>query len=80
MDEPIINQRAITLSELNNRIKSALNYFFPGACWVIAEIADSRCDQKGHCYLTLIEKTDDKTVAQAKANIWSYEYRVWDKI
>ncbi|MDA8089480.1 MAG: exodeoxyribonuclease VII large subunit [Nitrospiraceae bacterium] len=75
MTEPLIDQRAITLSELNNRIKSALNYFFPGACWVIAEIADSRCDQKGHCYLTLIEKTDDRTVAQAKANIWSYEYR-----
>ena len=75
MTEPLTGQRAITLSELNNRIKSALNYFFPGACWVIAEIADSRCDQKGHCYLTLIEKADDRTVAQAKANIWSYEYR-----
>ena len=73
--EPLLDQRAITLSELNNRIKSALNYFFPGACWVIAEIADSRCDQKGHCYLTLIEKAEDRTVAQARANIWSYEYR-----
>ncbi len=75
MAGPLLNQQAITLSELNNRIKSVLNDFFPGACWVVAEIADSRCDQKGHCYLTLIEKENDRTVAQAKANIWSYEYR-----
>ena len=44
-------------------------------CWVIAEIAESKCNQKGHCYLDLVEKEDHKTIAQIRATIWSYEYR-----
>ncbi|MDA8325460.1 MAG: exodeoxyribonuclease VII large subunit [Nitrospiraceae bacterium] len=64
-----------TLSELNFSIKAALGDSFPDAYWVSAEIAESRCDQKGHCYFNLIEKDDDKTVAQIRANCWSYEYR-----
>ncbi len=65
----------ITLSELNFSIKAALSYSFPDTYWVIAEIAESRCDQKGHCYFNLVEKDDDRTVAQIRANCWAYEYR-----
>ena len=64
-----------TLSELNFSIKTALGDSFPDAYWVIAEIAESRCDQKGHCYFNLVEKDDTRTVAQIRANCWSYEYR-----
>ena len=67
--------RIITLSELNFSIKAALSYSFPDAYWVIAEIAESRCDQKGHCYFNLVEKDDSRTVAQIRANCWAYEYR-----
>ena len=65
----------VTLSELNASIKFALIHSFPDAYWVIAEIAESRCDQKGHCYLNLVEKDNDRTVAQIRANCWAYEYR-----
>ncbi|MDA8088714.1 MAG: exodeoxyribonuclease VII large subunit [Nitrospiraceae bacterium] len=75
MAEPLLQRNTITLSELNASIKAALSYSFPDAYWVIAEIAESRCDQKGHCYFNLIEKDNDRTVAQIRANCWSYEYR-----
>lgn len=64
-----------TLFELNTVIKSALGDIFPESCWVAAEIAELKCNQKGHCYLELIEKEDEKTTAQIKATIWAYEYR-----
>ncbi len=75
MDELSTNKTAYTLYELNNAIKSAITRAFPEAYWVTAEIADLKCNQRGHCYLELVEKDDDRTVAQAKATIWAYEYR-----
>jgi len=70
-----INRTTYSLCELNNIIKSAIDYALPDTYWVIAEIADTKLNQKGHCYLELVEKEDSKTIAQVKANIWAYEYR-----
>ena len=64
-----------TLFELNNLIKTVISGSFPDAYWVAAEIADLKCNQKGHCYIELVEKKEDKTIAQIKATIWAYEYR-----
>jgi exodeoxyribonuclease VII large subunit len=75
MDKNSAEKTYYTLFELNTIIKSAISDVFPGACWVAAEIADLKCNQKGHCYLELVEKEDDRTTAQIKATIWSYEYR-----
>ncbi len=75
MDELSNHKQSYSLYELNNLIKSAISRSFPDTCWVTAEIADSKCNQKGHCYLELVEKEDEKTIAQMKATIWAYEYR-----
>jgi exodeoxyribonuclease VII large subunit len=64
-----------TLSELNSLIKVTIEDTFPDTLWVIAEISDARCDQKGHCYLELVEREDDRKTAQVRATIWSYNYR-----
>jgi exodeoxyribonuclease VII large subunit len=64
-----------TLFELNSIIKSVIEASLPDAYWVAAEIADLKCNQKGHCYIELVEKEDEKTTAQIKATIWAYEYR-----
>ncbi|PKL51406.1 MAG: exodeoxyribonuclease VII large subunit [Nitrospira bacterium HGW-Nitrospira-1] len=69
------NKTPFSLFELNNIIKNAISDALPDTYWVMAEIADTKLNQKGHCYLELVEKEDNKTVAQAKANIWAYEYR-----
>lgn len=47
----------------------------PDSYWIVAEIADLRLNQKGHCYLELIEKLDESILAQMRANIWAYDYR-----
>ena len=65
----------LTLSELNSLIRGVVETAFPDTLWVVAEIAEARCNQKGHCYIELIEKKEDTVIAQMRANIWSYTYR-----
>ncbi len=74
-DEITAPRTAYTLYELNSVIKAEIADSFPGTCWVTAEIADAKYNQRGHCYLDLVEKEDDRTIAQIKATIWAYEYR-----
>ncbi|MHB8882122.1 MAG: exodeoxyribonuclease VII large subunit [Thermodesulfovibrionales bacterium] len=66
---------ALSLSELNGLIKAAITGSLPDTYWVVAEIADIKQNQKGHCYLELVEKKEHTTVAQIRATIWVYEYR-----
>ncbi|HTR45477.1 MAG TPA: exodeoxyribonuclease VII large subunit, partial [Thermodesulfovibrionales bacterium] len=69
------DRKAFTLHELNSAIRFAVGQAFPDALWLIAEIAEANCNQRGHCYLDLIEKNDDRTLGQMKATIWAYDYR-----
>jgi exodeoxyribonuclease VII large subunit len=64
-----------SLYELNSLVKKEIGNAFPGTYWIVAEIAEAKCNQRGHCYLDLVEKDNDKTIAQIKATIWAYEYR-----
>jgi exodeoxyribonuclease VII large subunit len=79
MDRPqqdiLTVQTPYTLYDLNNLIKAEIGNAFPGTYWIIAEIAEAKCNQRGHCYLDLVEKEDDRTIAQIKATIWAYEYK-----
>ena len=69
------NSRHFSLFELNNVIKNLISSALPDAYWVIGEIADTKLNQRGHCYLELVEKEENRIIAQMKANIWAYEYR-----
>lgn len=73
--EPYKQAPVYTLSELNSLIKATIEISFPENLWVVAEIAEARCDQKGHCYLELVEREDNTRTAQMRATIWSYHYR-----
>jgi len=68
----------LKLSELNGLIKSAVNESFTAPVWVIAEISELKTNRNGHCYLVLVEKDEagDTIIAQSKATIWSYTYRM----
>ena len=48
----------ISLSELQRRIKSAVEESFPLPVWVAAEIAELKVNYSGHCYLELVEKAE----------------------
>lgn len=65
----------MTLFELTNLIKLELENNLEPSYWVIAEISELRLNQKGHCYLELVEKENSFIQAKIRANIWSYTYR-----
>ena len=65
----------LTLSELNTAIKATLDLAFPESVWVISEISEIRCNSRGHCYLELVEREEEKTISQIRANIWAYTFR-----
>lgn len=56
-------------------IKAVLADSLSETYWVIAETAECKLNQRGHCYMELVEKEDNKIVAQIKAAIWAYDYR-----
>lgn len=63
---------AITLLELNGRVRSALQFEMPDAYWVQAEISGISPSGQGHCYMELVQKdpTGRTFLAKAKANVW----------
>jgi exodeoxyribonuclease VII large subunit len=65
----------ISLLDLNKKIKDCLKNNLEDSYWVVSEIGEMRFNQKGHCYLELVEKRDDEILAKNKATIWSYTYR-----
>lgn len=65
----------LSLFELNKLVQKAIDQSLEPSYWVVAEIAELRVNQNGHCYLELVEKEDHKIIAKSRATIWSYTYR-----
>ena len=70
----------ITLSELQRRIKQAVEGALPLPVWVVAEVAELKVNYSGHCYLELVEKSEPAKGgtptprAQVRAVIWRSQY------
>ncbi len=67
----------ITLSQLTQAIEACLKETLEPYYWLVAEISELRIDQRGHCYMTFVEK-DDKTgniAARMSAHCWNYRYK-----
>ncbi len=65
----------LSLKELTGLIKTCIEKNLSSSYWVAAEISEIRINQKGHCYLELVEKENDEILAKIRATIWSYTYR-----
>jgi len=65
----------LSLSELNQQIQAALENALDPFYWVVAEIGELRVNQRGHCYMELVEKEEEQIKAKIKANIWAFTYR-----
>ena len=68
-------KEALSLLELNTRIRGALSRAFPETCWVRAEMSDVRVNtSSGHCYLEFMEKNvqTGQLVAKVRGSIWAY--------
>lgn len=69
----------LSLLELNNRVRNAINRSFPDTCWVRAEMSDVRVNQSsGHCYLEFVEKNPltGQLSAKARGSIWAKTFRM----
>ncbi|MDD4514431.1 exodeoxyribonuclease VII large subunit [Massilibacteroides sp.] len=67
-------RKALTLRELNLRIKSVIQDGFPDYYWLRAETSDVRVNHSsGHCYLEFIEKHPQtgQLLAKSRASIWA---------
>ncbi|MDR2009066.1 MAG: exodeoxyribonuclease VII large subunit [Bacteroidales bacterium] len=68
---------SLTLLELNRLIKTTVEAKFDAPLWLVAEINSINEHRSGHCYIELVQKANDKDliIAQARAVIWSNQYR-----
>ena len=65
----------LSLAELSQLIKQTLDNQLETSYWVVAEIGELRMNQRGHCYMELVDKQEEVLVAKIKATIWSYSFR-----
>jgi exodeoxyribonuclease VII large subunit len=66
-------EKALSLTELNLRVRDAIHDHLPDTYWIRAETSDVRPNRNGHCYLEFIEKdaARQSVVAKARGVIWS---------
>jgi exodeoxyribonuclease VII large subunit len=69
-----MQEESRSLSELLEQLKGAIQKELPGHYWVLAEIMELQ--ERRHCYLELIEKSeeDDTLLAKVRATIWASRY------
>jgi len=65
----------LTLFQFNQLLKETLQAHIMPQQWIIAEIGELRINQKGHCYMELVEKEGNFIQAKIRANIWAYQYK-----
>lgn len=69
---------ALSLFELNTRIREVIKTGTEKTYWVIGEISEMKVNYSGHCYLELIQKAEesDQIVARSRATIWAQTFRL----
>lgn len=73
-----MEERILSLYELNALVKRSINACLPQTYWVQAELSDVRANYSGHCYLELVQKEPrgNNLIAKARGTIWSNVYRL----
>lgn len=80
MSEQIHNHRVFTLNEVLKSVQKTLANRYQSAYWMKAEMNKLNFyNYSGHCYPDLVEKSEGKVVAQARALIWSRDFQVINK-
>lgn len=65
-----LKEKGSKLSDILYKVQNALRSSFPGAAWVIAEIANINT-RRGHVYLELTETSEQgQTIASCRGMIW----------
>lgn len=73
-----MEERPLSLYELNALVKRSINSCMPDTYWVQAELSDVRSNYSGHCYLEFVQKEPrgNNLIAKARGTIWNNVYRL----
>lgn len=73
-----MSQPVLTLNQLNRLIKDSISASFADIVYFVAEINAISVNRTGHCYIDLIEKSEDgdNIIAQLRATIWAGNFRM----
>ena len=68
-----MENKAMSLLELNGMVRSCIRSYMSDEYWVQAELSDVRSNYSGHCYLEFVQKDtrSNALVAKARGIIWS---------
>lgn len=67
----------MTLAELLRLVRDKIYEALPGSFWVIAEVAEMKVNNTGHCYLELTgsDTPGGNVTARVRATIWASKFR-----
>lgn len=70
--------KALSLYELNSRVRDVLECALPDECWLQAELSEVRTNAAGHCYVEFVQKDarSNAMVAKARGVVWSNVFRL----
>lgn len=73
-------KKIYTLSKVTKAIEKVISKYAGNSIWVKAEIVKlNYYKQSGHCYPDLVEKKDNKIIAELRGNIWSTNFEKINK-
>jgi len=73
-------KKIYTLSKVNQAIENVISKYASNYIWIKAEIVKlNYYAQSGHCYPDLVEKKDNKVIAELRGNIWSSNFEKINK-
>ncbi len=76
MPEQLQGRTILSLYEVAVGVQIAVSQHFGQAMWIKAEMNKlNHYRQSGHCYPELVEKKDDKIIAQVRGNLWKADYQ-----
>ncbi len=76
MSEEIDGKKVFTLFEVMRSIRKTLNSRYRSAYWIKAELNKlNYYSHSGHCYPELVEKQDQKIIAQIRSQLWRDDFQ-----
>ena len=68
-----MENKPLSLLELNSLVRRSITSCLPDEYWVQAELSDVRVNYSGHCYLEFVQKdaTGNALLAKARGIIWA---------
>jgi exodeoxyribonuclease VII large subunit len=81
MPELVNDRKVFSLQEVSKSIQKTLDERYTSSFWIKAEMNKLNYYQhSGHCYPELVEKQNEKVIAQIKSTLWKESYRRINKV